>query len=504
MLEQRERIQYLQPSDATLTLNLISVKVPWNPPWCDTCNANYISPVYVRSMEKLITDDDGDHTKWKPCQHYKCWMGPAGPDSYGIPWQTRNGSEIPVYKSTGGLPALNAWDDGRPQLAFGAPGIHFKNLPALYQADTGDGFVPKPANLSLMVDASLKAMLPSVKEEMSLINSLIELRDFKSLPNTLRDVRDWTRRIGISGSDFTKRFVGSFNGRIRSTFNRSYGPTLHETLRVGSDAYLAFKFAIAPLLSDIAGVYSAIYKTSGRINDLVVRQGKRRVKHFSLQVPIPTNPSHLSQDSTAYSLALGNYTGSAVNPQPPGSSPCYRGNRLGLIMNRELLPGQIGEFHAQIEYNYHFTRYQTENAQWLGMLDALGVNLNPSIIWNALPWTFVVDWVVDVGRFLDSYKVQNMAPVINISRYLWSWKQFRIIRANVRSTGVIFTGCNPMARTYLPDLYESAYRRDVSIPSRSSLITSGLSSNEFSLAAALVVVKRTRRPNLRIHYPKQQ
>lgn len=132
----------------------------------------------------------------------------------------------------------------------------------------------------------------------------------------------------------------------------------------------------------------------------------------------------------------------------------------------------------------------------LAYLDAFGVNLNPAIIWNAIPWSFVVDWLLGVSRWLDNNKIAFMEPQINIHRYLWSISRRRTILVQRR------TACLPKAGATnkvlsdvvpLPKVTETAYRRDISLPSASSIISSGLSLGEFSLAAALVVSRRSRR-----------
>jgi hypothetical protein len=40
-------------------------------------------------------------------------------------------------------------------------------------------------------------------------------------------------------------------------------------------------------------------------------------------------------------------------------------------------------------------------------LDAFGVRLDPSIIWNAIPYTFLIDWIADVSGFLQSFARDN-------------------------------------------------------------------------------------------------
>jgi hypothetical protein len=39
-------------------------------------------------------------------------------------------------------------------------------------------------------------------------------------------------------------------------------------------------------------------------------------------------------------------------------------------------------------------------------LDLFGANLNPAIVWNAIPFSFVVDWFLKVGDYFDKMEVQ--------------------------------------------------------------------------------------------------
>jgi hypothetical protein len=110
------------------------------------------------------------------------------------------------------------------------------------------------------------------------------------------------------------------------------------------------------------------------------------------------------------------------------------------------------------------------------LLDVLGVNLNPQIIWNALPWSFVVDWVIRVNKWLDNFKVSNLEPTTYIHQYCWSSKVEREILLSIGFPGVLD----------VQRITESAYRRQVTVPDYVRIIElSGLSLKEFSLAAAL-------------------
>jgi hypothetical protein len=420
-----------------------------------------------------------------------------------MPMSHLNLTEVRRYTTgaTAGGDARLAYMGSVPILAFGTFGNHVSGLEALTSEQADGGFVPSPTNLSELVDNSLRAMLPTIKAELSLINSVIELKDFRSLPKTLKSMTEFTVSLPqrVAGAvktlrqgqgDLISRYRKQFPlwQRIRNTFSGNLGPTLAEATRIGADGYLQAQFNILPLLSDIAGLTTAITRTRGRINDLVSRQGKRRMKHFTLLVPKPLS-SMPSQTVGPYAMNASTFQGS-VNP--PGETGIYR-NPLNSVIGTRTVAEYYSVFHAQVEYNYRFTQFQAEHAQLLGFMDAIGVNLNPAIIWNAIPWTFVVDWVFDISRWLDRHKTLNMEPVTNITRYLWSYKTTRRVRFAVKGNpndnlqgGPKFHGC------YLPDLYEVAYRRDVGIPANNSLITSELTLKKLTLGLALALTSNRR------------
>lgn len=69
-----------------------------------------------------------------------------------------------------------------------------------------------------------------------------------------------------------------------------------------------------------------------------------------------------------------------------------------------------------------------------GLLDTLGVELNPRIIWEAIPFSFVVDWFFGVGRWLERFKFDALElPVSLVDSCLqlkdelnvdWYWRRF--------------------------------------------------------------------------------
>lgn len=345
---------------------------------------------------------------------------------------------------------LYGWDNG----PFGPPDNPFAGATALYEFKPDGHFVNVPSSISSYIGMSLRAMLPVIKANLSLVNSVIELKDFKTLPLTLKRLAEIPRKKNLP---------------------------LRGVLRAAADAYLQREFNLAPLFSDIIGIQDALKHTRDKVNKLLNQEGQVLVHHYN-----GTLSGYKDSDET--SGVYGPYDFKLTNQC--GQSP-VNGKTIGKCQMHRTVQYLKRQFHAQIQYSYRFSEFQRQHAQILGMLDALGVNLNPRIIWNAIPWSFVIDWVIGVGQWLDQFKISNLEPVTVIHKYLYSVLISR--QASVSITTNIDTGGRQSPVTVPASLVtEEAFRRVCSIPTEltEALTASGFSFKEFSLASALVIGRR--------------
>lgn len=262
---------------------------------------------------------------------------------------------------------------------------------------------------------------------------------------------------------------------VFALFGRRAGRTLRELTGAASasaaDGYLQYAFNFRPLLSDIRGVFSALSRFERHINDLVTRSGRVQVRH--------------------YSTGLNEFTDWTDSSDLYITAPTFQLDPACLYVMKRSAVHSVSKFHVQVEFNYNFTEYQREHARLLGLLDAFGVNLNPSIIWNAIPYSFLVDWVVGVSRFLDQFKIENMKPKINILRSLWSIKRERTTTVTRGISGhIAYPFVADLSQRPCAQVHETAYRRQVGTVSEAQIQLSGLSSNEVSLGAALILSRR--------------
>lgn len=405
--------------------------------------------------EHITPNSEGSHNTWKAFEHYKAQSSDSG---------TMGKARVSADISSGY--ALHVGESSSPYCfyggQFGNPGELNSGLDSFYVPRDGGGFVPAPSGLVTLNAKAVRSMLPVIRPDLSLVNSLIELKDFKSLPGTLRNVQRFGKAIKAA-------------------------KTLRYTYRTMADCYLQTQFNILPLLSDITGIWNAVRRARSRINDFLSREGRTRVAHYQC---------FLNEFSNTYSET------------PYGGGPFYgRCEDNGVDYPYHVAASwersvtyDPSLFHAQIQYRYFYTDFQRKHASALERLDRLGLNLNPAIIWNAIKFSFVVDWLFGVNRWLNDHASSGwMTPRIDILQYLWSIKRRRRIdvRGRIKSGmyGYGLPGEYSPSCISLPSVYESAYRRSTDMPGASSFETSGLSLKEFSLAAALGITMSKRKTN---------
>lgn len=423
-------------------------EVPWFHPEMQIFKCNPYMDYYEEVYPSL--NERGGMKVWKHFEHYKMFVKP--PDLC-IPIVFDTSSFIagapPPYHT------IRVYENSLWGLrGYGIDAGNFVATLPSYGPTDGSGLIRDPDGLDKMLEAGVSSMMPEIKSNLSLINSVLELKDFASLGRTLKGARDIQNNLFDSSKP------------LRDLFKRK---SLREFLRASSDLYLQWMFNIAPVLSDVSGIYQALQQVERRINDLITRSGSVRVSHRSFSF------REFEDVDSAFAYTIGSY-------------PIV----IGTCKTHYRTTNEPTQVHVMMEYNYNYTTYQAEHARLLALLDAFGVNLNPTIIWNAIPWSFVIDWLVGVGQWLDQFKVQHTRPVINIRRALYS-----VVRK--RQTAVAFT-CGEWTR---PDgslggskqvpavaISESAYKRKPFMPGLNSLTVSGLTPSEVSLGAALVLSRR--------------
>jgi hypothetical protein len=144
----------------------------------------------------------------------------------------------------------------------------------------------------------------------------------------------------------------------------SYDPIRRSPGRVVdvlNDGVLSTSFGLFPIISDIKGIAADLIDLRKTIAEFVERGKKAHSYHYK---EVISDEKEYVQDTIA------------------------------------------GEIFKQTKVTYFATlkcRYQYDARFDESLMRVGGLRVSPSLVWDAIPWTFVVDWVINIGRWLDQF-----------------------------------------------------------------------------------------------------
>jgi hypothetical protein len=239
--------------------------------------------------------------------------------------------------------------------------------------------------------------------------------------------------------------------------------------------------------SDLVGIFSSLTNIRKQVQHLLENEGKRQVRHFAAPL---TGYENVVDYYHALAWSAGFYSYAYGGVVQPDTYQWHVAQRAPMQFKRDYSYTRA-MFYASMEFSYTLDQYVRDNAELYGLLDSLGVNFNPAIIWNAIPFSFVIDWVAGVSRWLDNYKIRLIEPRTSISNYCWAINVVRNTKTFL-SQGTYSSTC-PASSSQMADVVENLYYRFNDAPDFSgSLTRSGLSSREFILGGALAAAMATR------------
>jgi len=339
-------------------------------------------------------------------------------------------------------------------------------LNTVYERNAVTGnFVKRIPNIDSVVKQSLKTMLGEVRPQQSALNNLWELKDMKTLPRTIQRLESSLRELQKKFPKILKTWKILYPKGGRKSFIELLGSL--------SDVFLQKEFNLEPLISDITGVRDALKSEQMRIAKLIANAGIRQRRD--------------------YRLSLGSYYKAdySTSQNAAGFTLIRRRCAMSAPFSTRIVTYPEAEFHAQIEYTYWYSQWQQQNAAVLSILDKMGIMFDPSIVWNAIPWSFAVDWVIDVSRFLKQYRMANMEPLTVIHKFCWSQRVQRQITCMHQVVHTNPSQVPPTPTVTINSCFEEAYVRSPSgLNITAALTGSGINPKEFILASALFLSKK--------------
>lgn len=226
-------------------------------------------------------------------------------------------------------------------------------------------------------------------------------------------------------------------------------PSLAENLaKTVSGGFLTYSFGWKPLIGDLKKLGNLAQTVADRLSWLKETRGKF----------VKLGYQSTWANDAPWTVSVGGRTASVVKQTNKFVAGCYLFHLLERLQGYE---GQLRAFSS-----------------------ALGL-LNPSAVaWERIPFSFVADWFVRTDGIVNSLKLQPFSGAWNLSRVSHSFTQ--VVEYEIRDTNNDYVELLTPG-FFVGTLVAKTYRRYPGLPvSASILSTTGLTSGQLALAAALI------------------
>lgn len=230
-------------------------------------------------------------------------------------------------------------------------------------ADNVQEFLLTDYEFTNLCQYAIKKMKPSLSQ-ISMPNFIYELKDFKTLFSFFGAAKE----LVLGQNPF--KLIKALNGQ-----------------------FLNYNFGWKPFIKDCQALQKCIKEYKDALEEFKAGQKKIQMRHFKMKVVRPKRTVVFAQSSwTGNGSYKSEYT---VEPY-------------------EII------LRAHMQYGYTCLEIDNKIKEVQNVLDYFGVVFNPAIIWNMIPFSFVVDWVVNMGQFLDQLKIDTAPVILDIRDFCMS------------------------------------------------------------------------------------
>jgi len=154
-------------------------------------------------------------------------------------------------------------------------------------------------------------------------------------------------------------------------------------LRYGNNQHLNYNFGWKPFLKDVKNTFKAVSSYEKRLAAFVSEADRDLQRHSK---------------------------GSPKSGRYVNAWTCFWDSnwRATITVDYEAVTA------AGFRFRYSVPNYSAEELFWRGYADSLGLNVTPANVWAVIPWSFVVDWFVNVGKGLDTYSSDWVEPEVQL------------------------------------------------------------------------------------------
>jgi len=351
--------------------------------------ANLPSFYYTPSKESMQSTY-GSRKRFNLCEHY--YMNQVYLDhTFVYKTDPSPSSASSYYNQTNRLLHQPGADNGNVSSSDVIDTWFGDSFPGLYTTATSDW-----RNLSAR---AVHAMWPKIEKDMdeSVANSAYELPKLLSVLSLGGALKSLAKASDLSLGRTLKTIAGldrlNLNSRALQNALGTKMAVLKTLTGAAARSSLFYEFGWKPLLSDIQAIRQTMSEAEKRIKRILRNENRILTSHWSC--PLEQFPT--SGTDQTRTRQVGNFV-----------------DNTELMTYYLNLYVRMAKYTGTLKYSYTIDPWMRAHSKSLGLFDALGLSNDPQVLWNAIPFSFIVDYFAHLGNFIGQSKGRGLSPAVNI------------------------------------------------------------------------------------------
>lgn len=283
--------------------------------------------------------------------------------------------------------------------AFGELAINEGSKPNVPYFDPGDQ--AHRLKLDVLDRIAIDTMGPKIDAAFNLPLQLGELRESLSL---------WkhVHKLGVLSGIFQK--VPTRGRNARRAWKREFSKPLNSI----SNHFLATVFGWLPLIGSFKTFVQSYIDADRVITKFIEESGKRKTLHFQKAL------SPLTFQSEPWFEGIPQFvTIDTLDHNWQFASDLF--SEVSVEVNLKKVVTDLS-FHGTMDFAYHLPGIPPGALRMAAELEYWGAYLNPQDLWNLIPFSFVLDWFVKIGPWLEQFSLHALPVTVYVFSYSRSIK----------------------------------------------------------------------------------
>jgi len=215
-------------------------------------------------------------------------------------------------------------------------------------------------------------------------------------------------RDGLPGGVISK--TGAVFGKLAKRESTKLSTTSLQLMQAAAGDYLNFQFAITPLLGDLSKIFHAVVESQKTLDQLYRDTGRnvRRRYNFPRERTTQTLVESVNTSFAVNEWASGFITHQSLFAGYDPGQPSLPQNPSGATARSSVTLSQEETYWFSGAYTYYFgdedNNLGSKINVWARDADKiLGLGVTPEVLWNAAPWSWLLDWSVNIGDNITNY-----------------------------------------------------------------------------------------------------